>query len=105
MELSSQKQHLFRSTIYTESLLFIIYMSVVLCIVEMVAWQKVAFFDTKQQDTRADVMICVSPEREQICFILETMNFTSQYQIRKWSSRSFLIYKAAKALVPEWWLR
>ena len=57
MELSSQKQRLFRSTIYTESLLFVIYMSVALHIVEMVAWQNVAFFNTKQQETCADVMI------------------------------------------------
>ena len=77
MELSSQKQCLFHSTIYTESLLFVIYMSVALLIVEMVAWQKVAFFNTKQQETHADVMIYVSPQREQICFILETMNFNA----------------------------
>jgi len=62
---------------YTESLLFVIYMSVALHIVEMVAWQAVAFLNTKQQETHADVMIYVSPQQEQICFILETMNFTA----------------------------
>ena len=44
------------------------YMSVVLHIVEMVAWQNVAFFNTKQQETRADVMICVSPQQNRIIY-------------------------------------
>ena len=44
------------------------YMSVVLHIVEMVAWQNVAFFNTKQQGTHADVMIYVSPQRNRIIY-------------------------------------
>ena len=44
------------------------YMSVVLHIVEMVAWQNVAFFNTKQQGTRADVMIYVSPQQNRIIY-------------------------------------
>ena len=43
-------------------------MSVVLHIVEMVAWQNVAFFNTKQQETRADVMIYVSLQRNRIIY-------------------------------------
>ena len=49
----------------------------VLHIVEMVAWENVVVFFFKLQESRTDIMIYVSQWREEICFILETMNFNA----------------------------
>ena len=49
----------------------------VLHIVEIVAWENVVVFFFKLQESRTDIMIYVSQWREEICFILETMNFNA----------------------------
>ena len=50
----------------------------------------------KQQESRTDIMIYVSPRREEICFILGTMNFNavSDYKMIE----SFILIKLQRRL-------